>query len=68
VSLNPRRFARLLVYNLSERHNSSRKFPNKMYGVGPEGIGAVRARTHEEQRGGQLLQSWNPSIIFVLIE
>ncbi len=39
-----------------------------MYGVGPEGIGAVRARTHEEQRGGHLPQSWNPNIIFVLIQ
>ena len=36
--------------------------------VGSEGIGAVRARTHEEQCGGQLLPSWNPSIIFLLIQ
>ena len=36
--------------------------------VRTEGIGAVRARTHEEQCGGQLLPSGNPSIIFLLIQ
>ena len=56
------------MYNLSERQNLSRKFPDEMYGSGPEGIGAVRARTHEEQRGGQSLQSWNPGFIFVLLQ
>ena len=36
--------------------------------VRTEGSGVVRARTHEEQCGGQLLPSWNPSIIFLLIQ
>src|SRR6266849_3383397 len=35
-----------------------------MYGAGPEGIGALRVRTHEDQRGGQLAHRWNPSVIF----
>src|SRR5713101_4332139 len=39
-----------------------------MYGAGPEGIGALRVRTHEEQRGGQLAHKRNPSVIFVLIQ
>jgi hypothetical protein len=35
--------------------------------MGSEDIDAVRARTHEEQCGGQLLPSWNPFIIFLLV-
>src|SRR5260370_22021335 len=35
--------------------------------VRTEGSSAVRARTHEEQCGWQLLPNWNPSIIFLLI-
>jgi len=60
------REARPLVYNFFERQNSSREFPTRC-AVGSEDIGAVRARSHEEQCGGQLLPSWNPSIIFLLI-
>ena len=39
-----------------------------MYTAGPEDIGALRLRTHEEQLGAQLAHRWNPSVILVLIQ
>ncbi len=38
-----------------------------MYGSGPEGIGAVRARTHEEQRGRQSPRRLNFTIFFFVL-
>jgi len=54
------------MYNFFERQNSRRKFSDKR--CGPEGIRAVRARTRKGQCCGWLLQGWNPSINFLLIQ